>query len=359
MRSTWLALVAVLAAPEIAHSEPKSRELLFSASVEYVVPPSCPSAEEFKAIVTARLGFDPFVEDARDHVLVSIEEGSRNLDGRLEWRDEAGKWAGDRAFPAHTTDCAELVRAMGFALAVQINLLAASRPRDASRDGSREPDGAKPADSGRDARQPRGTPAQPSGARPAGARPGAASDRGTEPDTDTEADAGESGSSTPWVFGLGAGGTLALCLSPSVLPLGRVFGSAGWGSLSFELGGELSTRSVDHRATDGAGYGQQLLLGSLAVCGSAEPFGLCALIKAGAVKVGGRSVDVPASPSGSALQAGLRFGVRERLGRHVFIGQRIEGLFNLTRWSVTLDQVPVWTAPILSAGLGLDVGAFF
>src|SRR5689334_2137503 len=99
-RSPWLVLAALLAAPNVAQAQPKSREPLFNAAIEYVAPPSCPGSDDFQAIVVGRLGFDPFVEDAPDHVLVSIEQGQRDFTGSLVWRDETGRWVGDRAFPA-------------------------------------------------------------------------------------------------------------------------------------------------------------------------------------------------------------------------------------------------------------------
>ncbi len=56
---------------------------------------------------------------------------------------------------------------------------------------------------------------------------------------------------------------------------------------------------------------------------------------------------------------GLRLGLRQRFGDHLFIAERLEVLVNLTRWNVTLDQIPVWTAPTFASTLGVDVGADF
>src|SRR4051812_9026516 len=106
MRTPWLAL-AVLGVSRAAPAAPGTNEPVFSANIAYTAPRACPSADEFKAIVVARLGFDPFAADAPDHVLVSIDEGSRALEGHLEWRDQQGQWTGDRTFTTHTTDCAE------------------------------------------------------------------------------------------------------------------------------------------------------------------------------------------------------------------------------------------------------------
>jgi len=340
MRSRWFAVVALLGAPHVAHSQPKASEPAFSASLEYVAPGHCPTSDDFRTIVIARLGFDPFVDKAPEHVLVSIAEHEPTLVGRIEWRDEKGRWAGDRTFPSRTNDCADLARAMGFALAVQINLLATGQSPDAFPDGT------------------------PATTAPAAPETQASSPRpvvvpATTADSDAGAASGASeASGVPWTFGVGAGASLAVGMAPSVLVLGRLFGTVARGPLSFELGGELSAQTVKYRE-DGAGYSQSVMLATAAGCGTQGLFSLCVLLKAGVLNVGGRNIDAPASPTGTLVQTGLRFGVRERFGPTVFLAQHVEGLGNVTQWTVTLDEIPVWSAPIFAGTLGLDVGVIF
>ena len=83
--------------------------------------------QDFEAVVRARLGYDPFAQAAPDHVFVRITPGTGAIDGHIEWRDSSGKWAGDQTLPVVTKDCRHLVRALAAALAVQIQLLAATR----------------------------------------------------------------------------------------------------------------------------------------------------------------------------------------------------------------------------------------
>jgi hypothetical protein len=106
-----------------------------TVTLEYRAGAGCPDVAEFRAVVIARLGRDPFSEDAPDHVLAQITPRMHALDGQLEWRDVSGRWAGEQIFPLVTTDCVRLTRTMGFALAVQIQLLADTR-------ATSEPDGA-------------------------------------------------------------------------------------------------------------------------------------------------------------------------------------------------------------------------
>ncbi len=95
-----------------------------TVTLDYQPAPACPDAADFQALVAARLGRDPFRDGAPDHVLVRIVPRGHALDGSLEWRDAKGDLVGEQTFPQVSADCLRLTRAMGFALAVQIELLA-------------------------------------------------------------------------------------------------------------------------------------------------------------------------------------------------------------------------------------------
>src|SRR3569623_946437 len=89
-----------------------------TAQLDYAVAAGC------QAIEGGRLGYQPFRDDASDRIVVRIEPAGRTLKGRSEWRQASGGSIGEQAFPSRTGDCGELARAMGFALAVQIQLMA-------------------------------------------------------------------------------------------------------------------------------------------------------------------------------------------------------------------------------------------
>lgn len=126
-RARPLVCVGAICVSLLVAAEPQARAAMFSVSLEYGGGTGCPEAAEFKAVVVGRLGYDPFIETAPDHVLVHIARRGSAMDGRIEWRDSGGRWAGDQTFSAVTTDCVRLARSMGFALAVQIQLLAKTR----------------------------------------------------------------------------------------------------------------------------------------------------------------------------------------------------------------------------------------
>jgi hypothetical protein len=336
--SVWLAC-AVLGLARVAGAEAKQGDITFAAALEYVAPASCPSVDDFKLLVVGRIGFDPFNEHAPQHVLVVISADAPRLEGRIEWRDAKGKWAGDQTFPARNDDCSELARAMGFALAVQIHLLAAERPL-----AEPLPAPAGPKHEAATSAPPSAPPAAPSGS--------------SEARDVSAVELDERRRSVPLAFTAGAGGSLAFGMAPGVMPVGRLFGSIAYGAAWFELGGEISTRVSEFRA-DGAGFSQRALLVSAAGCASYGMFSACALGKGGVIQVEGEQIDVPASPTGSAFQLGLRFGAREKLGDGAFVAQRLEGLVNVNRWTVRLDALPVWTAPPVAGVLGLDFGLTF
>lgn len=348
--SILFALTAALGVSRHACAEPRTEDGVFSASLEYVVPPACPSVTDFKAIVTRRLGFDPFSNEAKKHVLVSIAARERALEGRLEWRDEHGNWEGDQTFPVDKNDCTELAHTMGFALAVQINLLTTEHSPAANDEAGED------ASTGA---SPQKKAAATTGA-DASKRAPAARSATTPDDADLAAAraSNERRSSSRWAFALGAGGSLGVGLLPQATALGRMFASASFGHASLELGGELSTKAGAKRA-DGARFIGHAWLVSAAVCGTWGPWSVGLLAKGGAVNVEGEGVDVPASPSGKLFLTGVRLGARQRLGNVVFFAERLEGLANLTRWTVTLDRMPVWTAPVLAGTVGFDVGAIF
>src|SRR3954469_17349024 len=122
MRLVWA--VGVCFGAVVALDEGAASAANIAARLEYVAEATCPAAADFEAVVAGHLGYSPFRADASESVAVRIESSGRGLDGRLEWRNEAGGWAGERTFPSRSGDCGELVRAMGFALAVQFQLLA-------------------------------------------------------------------------------------------------------------------------------------------------------------------------------------------------------------------------------------------
>jgi hypothetical protein len=309
--------------------------------LEYLVEPGCPDVTEFKAVVAGRLGRDPFLEIAPEHVLVRIESRGRAMDGRIEWRDASGKWTGDQGFPSVTADCPRLVRTMGFALAVQIQLL--TSPAADVNPGPAAPIPALPTEN----------------ARPDPTSPVARTAPAEVTTGPRVADAGHppTGRLYP-AFAIGAGPALGFGISSAPVLLGRLFGAAAWQHVSVELAAAVSLPATTRRA-DGAGFSQQHFFGSAAACATFARWRSCVLGNAGEVRMTGENIDRANSASVALVQAGIRSGIGQRLGRRVLLNEHADGLINLTRWTGRLDRVPVWTAPRFAAALGVDVSVQF
>ncbi len=333
--------VALLGSPARAEELRSPDRPQLEVSLEYTAPAGCPDARSFEHAVASRLGYDPFRAGSDHHVLVGIEVDAASHFGHVEWRAPNGEWAGDQSFPARQAGCLELARTIAVALAVQIHLLAVAEVPDTQDESlsalsppSREPEPAKPAPLAR-------SPAKESVAA----------------DTPDHASPEARGASH-WRFGVGSGVSAGEGLSSNVVGLGRLFALMVRPPLSLEVAGELGLPSTTRRS-DGAGYSQQLMFGSIAGCGGRAPWSACAVARCGVAHVRGRDIDLPASDSGPILQTGLRVAMSTPLGSHVFVSARVEGLATLTPWTVTLDGLGVWTAPPFSANGGLDLGVLF
>ncbi len=327
--------IAITLAAVTTPREGRARTAVVTTRLDYATAPGCPTADGFQTIVTARLGYDAFRADAPDLIIVRIQTAGRALEGRLEWREEDGVTVGEQTFPSRTGDCAELARAMGFALALQIQLRAATIDESGlAAPTAPQTEAAKaPAAS---TIPPRSAPVESSGFAVSEARPIAPG---------------------PSVI---AGGGVAAGLGISSKPsaIGRLFATVAWTHLSLELGGEVSAPSTTSRA-DGGGFSQTTFLASLAGCGMSFPFSLCAVGKIGEVWMVGQGVDVPLTASGLMMQSGLRLGVSHTLGRSAYVIGHAEGLARLTDGTVTLDSIPIWTTPRFAALLGIGVAFRF
>jgi hypothetical protein len=328
----------------LALSGREARAAPLTVRLEYAAGPGCPDAAAFKAAVIAQLGYDPFIESAPAHVLIRIEPQGGTIDGRIEWRDASGKWTGEQSFPAVSTDCPRLVRAMGFALAVQIQLLAKA---NAAAPGANGEAAAQTAPALDDAKAtPIAKPTIPVQHPLKETIAASAGNLGPVP----------AGAPGP-VFAMGAGPAVGIGLSSAPVALGRLFGAVQWPHRSIELAALVSLPATTRRP-DGAGVSQQLLLGGAAACATAVRWSACLVANAGVVRMAG-DIDRPTTASVPLLQVGARLGIRQDLGRRVFVTPRADGLVNLIRWTGSLDQVPVWTAPRYSAAIGFDVGIRF
>ena len=318
-----------------ASGEARAKTAIVATRLDYVAAPGCPNAARFEAVVIGRLGYDPFRADAPDRVTVRIEPAGKTLEGRLEWHDPSEADHRGAGVSVPHGDCDELTRAMGFALALQVQLMAATVGRDAS------------------ARRP---PRPPPGA--GAPRPRRPHDAPTQVETTgPEHHASTRVRTAPpcwWARARRQGSAWRLIRSRSAV-CSRPSRGHRWRSSS---AGEAIAPSTTHRA-DGAGFSQEEFLASLAGCGVHSAWSLCAVGKIGELRVAGQGVDVPLTASGFVIQAGLRLTASHTFGHRTYIVGRVEGLGRVTQGTVTLDSMPVWTTPRFAALLGIDVAYRF
>jgi hypothetical protein len=311
------------------------RTVIVATQLDYGATSGCPGAARFEAVVSGQLGYDPFRADAEDRVVVRVDAAGKTLEGRLEWHDASGGLIGQQTFPSRTGDCDELTRAMGFALALQIQLMAATASEN------RPPPAPPPAPETVAPEPPPVAPSPATQIETAGSRTSTPNEPAPGPSV---------------LMGVGASAGIGLASDP--IALGRLFVTAQWARVAVELGGEAAAPSTTHRA-DGAGFTQQEFLASLAGCGVLAAWSLCAVGKAGELRVLGQGVDVPLAASGLMVQAGLRLTASHTFGHRTYIIGRAEGLSRITEGTVTLDSMPVWSTPRFAALLGIDVAFRF
>ncbi|HEX7453160.1 MAG TPA: hypothetical protein VF294_12780 [Polyangiaceae bacterium] len=349
--SRALACLGAIGLVSFSAAGARARSSDFSVSLEYAAPAGCPDTAALEALVSARLGYEPFAEAAPNHLAVRITPRGTSLEGQIEWRDASGKWAGDQAFRVGSGECRGLTRTIALALAVQIQLLAdAGTPPHADTATAPEPApsaGEQSAPSTTASPPPATPPTKPT---PEETRQSGASDPSR---SQPESPARERGARP--AFAMGVGTSVALGMSSSPVLLERVFGSLAGELLSVELGAEVSLPATTRRA-DGAGFSQQALLGTSAGCAALKPWFLCVVASAGEIRMGGKDVDHPSSGSVPVFDAGLRVSFTQALSRRFFLTARAAGLIHVTRWTARLDEVPVWTAPRFGAAGGIDVG---
>jgi hypothetical protein len=341
-RLAWAA--AMICIPMRAQGEGQSDDGAFAVALEYSAAPGCADENDFKAIVVGRLGYDAFRADARDRVLVDIATRGKTFEGHIERRNAEGRWAGDRTFPSRSDDCGQLGRAMAFALALQIQLSAkaSASPVSSQTAGPTETANAL------------GTPTPPIPA------PLASTHAPLVPEAplaQTNQPAASNRVARP-NLNIGGGGLLGVGLASSAVPFARAFGSLAWQHSSLEVAAEIAWPTTTRRE-DGAGFSQQILLVGGAGCVQFLQWSTCLLAKAGDIRIVGKDIDKPNSLSGPILETGLRLALVQPLGRHLYVAARAEGLINVTRWRVTLDQNLVWTVPRFATTIGLDIGVRF
>lgn len=298
----------------------------------YAAPEGCPSSEHARSLVVARLGFDPFVEEAAVsstlRMMVVRTEDARGLRIHVE-RLEDGHSIGERDLTDPSGNCSELVASAAFAASLLVDPTGEMRKRQAPRS---EP----PPD-------PRPTRADdPFEARP---RQDQVPVRSPPPPRN----------GAHLLIGLRAIGSAGLAPSPSfgiVLETGLALGH-----FSIRLEGRSDFPSETALPTGRPGAKSSLILGTIVPCYAFGIASACALATAGAMLAESVNVDPVERDRAFFAAVGVRGGVEIPVGGPVGVVAHIDGLVPLQHVSIRTRGLVVWTAPpaALSAGAGVVV----
>lgn len=323
MRSTrsWpaLGLGLSLAVP----AEALAQEPELHLELEYrseSAPADCPSAEELRASLAAQLGYEPFGPSpamAPRRVRVEIARSGSGSVARIVWLDAGGGVTGERALSSESNECSELASGVVFAIAVQLQLLAAS---------SAEP-----------APEPAPKP--------------------LPPPVEKRALAAEAQPARRSVLA-GAGIFAQRGWQPGVAVGLRTFGAwrADWWAFVLDAHATLPTTE---RVPAGGGFSARELALSLAPCFRRGLVDLCALGRVGFVSVKGEGVDDARAPRAPQVALGVRLQlVWPELARLVSLAH-LDLLAQLFPRDVLLNRERVWSTAPLAVALGVDVAALF
>ena len=130
-------------------------------------------------------------------------------------------------------------------------------------------------------------------------------------------------------------------------------------AFSLETAFRAETNAGSTTLPSGDRVDASLITGTLLACRHVGGWSGCALIRGGAFQ--GRALDVvvPVRKSAPFAAAGLRAGYELPIAGSVAARAEIEAAFPLTRTEITINNHPVWTAPLVNGGLALGVVVAF
>jgi hypothetical protein len=312
--------LASLVGTSRARAEPTAR-------LAYVVTaPSCPDETSFRALVTARLGRDPFTPVSEDQADVGVRRDGAGLSGRVVVR-RSGKVAAERSIRASAGECDTLVEALAAVAALAIDPDAALRPSE------RLPE------------LPPSTPPPAATMTPVKPPPEVVEYRPLRPEE------------PPTRVSFAARG--AIVGSIGVLPAGSMGGELGIGfgigKFSLFAEGRAETKVATAGGSPSSRIDGTLLTAGIAPCGRVGVLIGCLVGRVGALR--GRSPDAahPRDDSTMVAYIGPRLALHLPIDDSFAITPQLEMVVPLVRTTLLFDQQPAWSAPSIAGALGLGV----
>jgi hypothetical protein len=291
----------------------------------------CPDDAAIRAGVAARLGYEPFRDQADDHLRATLRQAGHVLEARIELTDAHGKLKAERRLVSRNRDCAELASSVELAIAIAIDPVGSAPPR--------------------------------SGEEPPASSTAGAAEAGAPRDGDSaraEATTPPSGSSSAWppIATRVEAGLLGGLQSAPAANLGFQAG-AGLQSGAVSLG--LEAR-VDLPASAPLRVGEasaSLLVASLVPCAHAGMVAACVLVTGGAQRVAGHGLLDSRRATLPYLGFGVRLAFALPITARMSLALRGDVTAPVTETKLTVDDSVVWTSPPVAFTLGLGVAIRF
>lgn len=316
-------------------AEPARAKLTYDATGT-----SCPAREQLVSAVAARLGLDPFADDALVELRVQVRRTGRSLTAHVSQRG-AGGAKRERELSSPTLDCSELFRAIELAVALAIDPRAGlvplpppkpepmtAPPPPAPAVPEPEPEPVKP--------QPEPAP-EPEVLKPLPApEPAPAPVQPPGPALDWHL-----GVAPAFSLNTGPGPTFGAVL---LAGLHRGYFEANVGG-RVELGSSLDAKPGQVQT--------QLTLGSLDVCVAVQWVRGCVLADVGALRVTSSGLASPAHTAALYADLGARLAVELPVSRQLVVRPFLDIATPVARATVLVDGAPVWSSPAFSGTLGV------
>jgi len=280
----------------------------------------CPDEQMVVYAVRARLGFDPFHEPADLVIRASLFRIGEELRATIRLSDNRRN-QGERNLVSRRSDCTELASAVELALSIAVD------PLSVARDAPAPASAPAPIVVGQAA--PPAAPAPPAAVSVQAAPPA--------PPKHVQATLGAAGS---------VGGSVAPTLG---VVAGVGFGTDSW-SVAIEGRADLpASKEVD----GGGRITASMLAGTLAPCFQRWLLGGCLLATVAALRGAGEGLDAPREQTTWLVAGGARVLIEAPGSGWVAFRAHLDLLSPLVRTTLKVGGNPVWTAPPISAALGV------
>lgn len=275
---------------------------------------ACPARARLEGAVKARLGYDPFADDASETVEVQVRRVDDSLSARIVRSGHEGE-TGRREVTSPTTDCSELFRVLELAVAIAIDPRAGIVRPSASTSPRADP-----------------TPA-------------------AAPPPDVAGVTEKPGVPTIFLLGVGPSGSLGTGPTPT-FGFG-LFGGLRRGRLELGLGGRVEL-PAGLEVSPGS-ISTQAVVGNLTVCLSISIVSACALGELGALRVASRGLTIAAQQTAVLAGLGARVGAHFQPFEYLAFRPYLDLTGTLGRTAVLADGKAVWVTPPVAGTVGVAV----